>query len=87
MGARAAFLRDDGESLDAVSLTGIYTESTDWRTPEGVRVGTARADVPGAGNGEIYIAAQKDTLQLVIHFDGDTVSALELVVGMDAPMY
>lgn len=83
----SGFRRDKTESLDAVSLTGIYTENPAFATPNGVRVGMQRSETPGAGSGDIYIAAQKDYLQIVVHFDGDTVSALELVQGMDAAMY
>ena len=84
----SGFLWDSAELLDIVSLTDIYTENPAFATPNGIRVGMKRSEVPGAAeSGDFYIAAQKDYLQLVIHFDGDTVSALELVQGMDAAVY
>ena len=83
----SGFNWDRAELLDIASLTDIYTENPAFATPNGIRVGMKRSEVPGAGSGDIFIAAQKDALQLVVHFDGDTVSALELVQGMDAAVY
>ena len=84
----SGFNWDKVEILDIASLTGICTENPTFATPDGVHVGMKRSEVPGAPkSGDFYIAAQKDYLQLVIHFDGDTVSALELVQGMDAAVY